>query len=342
MKYLKNIGISLLSLFILFILFELGFRVIEKLGSSNNPNQIWAIYDPDLGYRSRPNFADFNGDGLRDDPIDCIKTRFRLLLLGDSVPFYGDNINDTYVGRLETRLNSEPQLVSVEVINAGIKGYTNYQELLYLKKYGLKFQPDLVGVSFVLNDCHKFLHQFEVKDGKIVGDTYHFTEDAVQTVKSPLYQIARKSHFLVWMRRKLSVFEKIVEFKTGGGFTFDYRPDFKTAWDDQSWIDIEEQMTEMVSLGKQNGFKVFLVVFPFGEQLRKDYLEKDFNYVTKPQQKLKSICDRLDIPCLDLFDQLDRKEHLLDDEIHLTKEGRELASKKIAEFLENHDLIPRN
>lgn len=340
-KVLINLSISLGSILFLFILFEIGFRIVESIQKARAGDKIWAVYDPDLGYRLRPNFADFNSDGLRDDPVDSVKTKFRLLLLGDSVPFYGDDIHDTFPGHLESILNSDSSLTPTEVINAGVKGYTNYQELVYLKKYGLKFKPDLVGVSFILNDLHKFLHQFEVKDGKIVGETYQFTKEAVKGVQSPLYQIARKSHFLVWLRRKLSIFESLVEFETKKGFTFDYRPDFNTAWQDKPWVDIERQMAEMVQLGKENGFRVFLVAFPFGEQLREDYLAKDYEYTTKPQRKLKEICQKLDIPYLDLFNDIDRKKHLLADEIHLTKEGRILVARKIAEFLKENQLIPK-
>ncbi|NIU02404.1 MAG: hypothetical protein GWN01_16335 [Nitrosopumilaceae archaeon] len=341
-KILTNLGISLLSFLILFVLLELGFRLTEKLSAPEDPSQIWAIYDRDLGYRLRPNFADFNEYGLRDDPIDSRKTKFRLLLLGDSVPFYGDNLDDTYPGRLETIINNDSQLVATEVINAGIKGYTTYQELLYLKKYGLAFNPDLVCISFVLNDLHKFLHQFVVENGEIVGENYVFSETAVQTVKNPLYQLARKSHFLVWLRHQLSIFDTLIEFKTSNGFTFDYRPDFNTAWKDKPWEYINTYFSEFGKLSNEHDFKVFVVVFPFGEQLREEYLERDYEYVTKPQRKLKKICAEFDIPLLDLLNEIDPETHLLEDQIHLTRQGRQIAAHKIAQFLKTKQLIPTN
>ncbi|HWP48968.1 MAG TPA: SGNH/GDSL hydrolase family protein [Candidatus Limnocylindrales bacterium] len=338
---LAKVSLALMSLIIFFIVLELGFRGIEGLSNwMHKSSKPWAIYDEDLLYRPRPDYEDLNSDGLRNRPIDPVKTKFRLLILGDSIPFYGDNPEDTYVGRLETNLHKDPDLVPIETINAGIKGYTNYQELVYLKKYGLKFNPDLIGVSFCLNDLHKFLHQFKVENGEIVSDTYEFTEEAVHSVDSTAYQLARKSHFLVWLRHKLSIFESLIELKTQEGFTFDYRPDFRTAWKDESWPPIENQLKEMVELGKTHGFRVFLVVFPFGEQLREDYLARDRAYVTKPQQKLKAICERLGIPMLDLFPDIDRKKHLLEDQIHLTREGRELVAEKIALFLKREQLVP--
>jgi hypothetical protein len=38
------------------------------------------------------------------------------------------------------------------VINAGMPGYTTYQELEFLKLYGLEMEPDLVVLGFVFND----------------------------------------------------------------------------------------------------------------------------------------------------------------------------------------------
>jgi hypothetical protein len=39
-----------------------------------------------------------------------------------------------------------------EVINAGVPGYTTWQELEFLRQYGLSMQPDLVVLGFVYND----------------------------------------------------------------------------------------------------------------------------------------------------------------------------------------------
>jgi lysophospholipase L1-like esterase len=342
-KLLINLGLVLGALFLVFLILETGFRLMEnhtRSAHSKTAQETWAIYDDELGYRLRPNYQDFNGDGLRDHPISREKGSFRILILGDSIPFYGDSIEDTYVGYLERQLNIDSESPSVEVINAGIKGYTNYQELIYLKKYGLRFEPDLVGISFCLNDLHKFLHQFEVKDGKIIGDTYQFTQEAVQSVDNFLYRLARKSHFLVWLRYKLSVFEKIIEMRTRDGFSFDYRPDFNTAWKEEPWLDIENQLQEMILLGRKNNFRLFLVAFPFGEQMRKDYLARDYNYVIKPQLKLKAICEKLDIAFLDLFNELHKEKHLLPDQIHLTREGRMFVAKRIATFLEQEGFVP--
>jgi lysophospholipase L1-like esterase len=332
---LVMIGISLV---LTFVVAEVGFRLWESFVSRGAGD--WAVHDPDLLYKTRPLALGTNQDGLFDDPVETPKQRFRVLMLGDSIPFYGDDWGDTYVGRLERRLAEDASVTSAEVINAGIKGYTNYQQMVYLEKYGVAFEPDLVGVSFCLNDLHKFAHFFQFdEEGNPTGRSYDFTDEAVQAVESPLYRLARKSHLLVFLRRRLAIMGGIVEM-TQGGFTFDHRPDFVTAWQEEPWKDVETQLGKMADLGRQHGFPVFVVVFPFADQLREDYLELDREYVTKPQRKLAEICGRLGIPLLDLFEDLDPELHMMEDRIHLTAEGRAVAAERVASFLVDSDLVP--
>jgi len=328
------------SLLLGFAILELGLRGLERSQQQAQRQRTgWAIYDADLGYRPRPGFDDHNADGLRDDPVGE-KTRFRILMLGDSVTMYGDDIRDTYVGRLESELGADATLTPLEVINAGIRGYTNYQELVYLRKFGIQFEPDLVGVGFVLNDLHRILHRFTVEDGEVVGEEYAFADDAIESVDSPIYRLARRSHLLVWLRRRLAIFDRLVELYSRDGFVFDYRPDFSNAWKPEPWQAVREQLAEMVRLGEAHGFQVFLVAFPFGEQLRSDYLARDRDYVMAPQARLRAICDSLGIPFLDLFPSLERDEHFEADRIHLTASGRTVAAREIADFLRERALIP--
>jgi len=322
-----------------FAILEVGFRAYEAFGTAAEPTT-WAIYDEDLGYRLRPGVDGVNEDGFRDDPIERPKRRFRLLMLGDSVAYYGDGPADTYPGRLESLLARAPGIAPVEVVNTAVRGYTNYQEAEFLEHYGVALEPDLVGISFCLNDLHRFTHQFAVRGHEAVGEAYHFTDEAIRSVHSPLYRLARKSHVLVFLRQRLSVFDEVVEFAVRGGYTFDYRPDFANAWQDEPWEAVARQMAKMRDLSNEHGFGMFLVVFPFGDQLRPQYLARDRAYVTKPQRRLGEICAALDIPLLDLFDAIDPERHLLDDRIHLTPLGRRHAAERIARFLIDRNLLP--
>ncbi len=340
--WVVNLALAAASLIALFGVGEMVIRGIESARPTADAiGKSWAIYDENLGYRPRPGVGDVNAHGLRGAPVDDPKRRFRVLILGDSVAFYGDDPDDTFPGQLGRILGSDAHLVATEVLNAGVRGYTNYQELVYLQKYGVALEPDLVGVAFVLNDLHRILHRFKVENGKIVGQEYRFSDQAIQSVDSPLYQLARRSHLLVWLRRQLSVFDSMIDLYAGSRFSFDYRPDFNTAWQAQPWRTIEDQLSAMVMLGRDRGFRVFLVAFPFGEQLRPDYLARDRAYVTYPQVRLAEITSRLGIAYLDLMPELDLAQDFETDRVHLSKHGRAVAGRRIARFLADEGLVPK-
>ncbi len=327
------------SLLLVGLAAELGLRLaaaaaarrarVQAGAEAAPPGEFWAVYDPDLGYRLNPRFGDINADGLRDRPLGPKGARPRLVVLGDSVGFYGDTVDDTWVAHLRAAL---PQ---AEVVNASIKGYTNYQELLYLKKYGLRLEPDLVGVAFCLNDLHRFLHSFVVQDGRLAG-AYEFSEEVLaQSRPAPLV----RSHLLGWTAYWGRVAARTVRWKASGWYSFDFQPDISKAWKDPAWPAVEEQLGEMLRLGRQNGFGLFVTVFPVVAQYRQDYLARDRQYVLKPQHRLQEICGRLRIPYYDLYPDLEAGV-FGEDGLHLTPPGRRRVGGLIAGFLRRSPLVP--
>jgi lysophospholipase L1-like esterase len=340
-RWLGNLVLLGVSGAFVFSAAEIATRMLESAAAAKEvAGESWAIYDADLGYRPRPGYDGWNELGLRDDALARPKRKFRVLLLGDSVPFYGDTPADTYPSHLERALAENEALAPSEVVNAGVRGYTNYQEALFLEKYGVTAEPDLVGVSFVLNDLHRILHQFKVVDGEIVGQTYAFSSESQRRVQSPVYRVLAKSHFLVWLRRQLAVFDDLIELYAGDQFSFELRPDMATAWQEAPWRDVEAQLARVRDLGAQRGFRVFVVAFPFADQLRPDYLQRDAAFMRFPQRKLAEVCGRLGIPVLDLFEELDAAQDFEDDRIHLTAAGRRRAGERIARFLAEEQLVP--
>jgi lysophospholipase L1-like esterase len=84
---------------------------------------------------------------------------FRILCLGDSITM-GLEVDDQYTypsqlqALLSRKLNGRPQ---VEVINAGVWGYSSRQGLAYLDRRLLQYQPDLVILEFGINDSRRAL-----------------------------------------------------------------------------------------------------------------------------------------------------------------------------------------
>ena len=327
------VGSSLLT----FAMLEAGFRLLEslRLGAAG---ELWAIYDETLGYRNNPVFGDHNAEGFRDRQLTPKAGRFRVVVLGDSVAYYGDDLEDTFPGRLRAQLNRSYDDEHFDVVNTSVRGWTNWQEVQFLESEVDELEPDLVLVAFVLNDCHRILHAFRIDDGRIVGQGFDFDPAVVAQVDSWIYRTLRRSRLLVWVRREL-IHVDADAIGVSNAYSFEYRPDFRTAWLDEPWREVEDQLGRLRALGRQRGFRVVLVVFPFGDQYRLDYLHRDREYVLKPQRQLAGIGARLDIPVVDLYTELDPSVDLMADGIHLTDVGRRHVAAHLEEFLTRTQLL---
>jgi lysophospholipase L1-like esterase len=157
------INLSLLTASILFALFlsEIALRFIGlgPLYVSPERDRFWK-YDSVLGWAHEPGqegvFATpqfrttvrINEKGLRDRAHSYERQgdRKRIVVLGDSFAWgYGVEESERFSQLLETSLD-------VEVINAGVSGYSTDQELLWYRNEGTKYETDLVILVFAGND----------------------------------------------------------------------------------------------------------------------------------------------------------------------------------------------
>ena len=172
-------GISLITLLVVLILFEIYLRLTEThivkersgagLSSVENDAEFLVRYTPQ-GRRLVPNsrvlirnhrisgrdiVMEINSLGFRDDELPAEKKEgeLRILILGDSITWASYlEAEETYVERVEEYLQEALKDRSVEVINAGVGDIGLKEEIEILKEKGLEVEPDLVVVSFYLND----------------------------------------------------------------------------------------------------------------------------------------------------------------------------------------------
>jgi hypothetical protein len=324
--------VAFAGLLLCFAITEIGFRIgraiqTRTLASKASDHSNWMVYDHDLLYRPRV----IPSPGQKG-------SEFRVVVLGASL-IAGKR--GSIVSRVESIANGDPGLLPSEWVNTSVPGYTNYQELVYLEKYGIPMRPDLVGVVFSPHDVHKYLANLRVVDGQLSPNSsfWDATLQANDSTKGWWLRLARQSLFLNWLKFKTGLARSAIQFYESGGFDFDYRPDYSTAWQDSQWTMIDSQMTRMRALSQANHFRLFLVFIPFGEQYRKDYLARDEQYVLKPERILSGLMARLQIPYLDLYPDLDLT-CFNSDHIHLNEKGKQRAAEKIAEFLKAEKLLP--
>ncbi len=111
------------------------------------------FWSPQPGYRGEfmGGSVTINRLGLRGDEVapGRLARGRRLLMFGDSITFgYGVGDADTYPHQLGLRLAER----NVEVVNAGVTGFTSHQVLGYARRYLPQLQPDVVSVCIGWND----------------------------------------------------------------------------------------------------------------------------------------------------------------------------------------------
>ena len=121
------------------------------------------ISHSNIGYALRPNYENnktgifLNPLGFRDDEIKKKKKdNIRILLLGDSCAFgwhrnsYTDQ-NKLFARQLEKHLGNKINK-EIDVINAGVPGYSSYEVLLSFREYRPKLKPDYIIIYAGFND----------------------------------------------------------------------------------------------------------------------------------------------------------------------------------------------
>src|SRR5262249_40263547 len=104
-------------------------------------------------YAMNPRRPGVSPQGLRDRTFAIPKPpgTWPVLGLGDSIADgVGVEPGETFAKVLERRLDRPGR--RVEVIDAGVLGYTAYNEMEYYRARGRDFRPDVVVVAFCMND----------------------------------------------------------------------------------------------------------------------------------------------------------------------------------------------
>ncbi|RKY41991.1 MAG: hypothetical protein DRP85_04300 [Candidatus Makaraimicrobium thalassicum] len=99
-----------------------------------------------------------NSKGLRDHEYSYSKPpdTYRILVLGDSITFgWGVPFEETYSKCLERKLNRDSSGIKYQVINTGVGNYSTRSEVDFLKKEGLKYDPDMIILGYFVNDAER-------------------------------------------------------------------------------------------------------------------------------------------------------------------------------------------
>jgi hypothetical protein len=117
--------------------------------------------NPVLVYEGVPGFRDQNSFGFRDRERDVEKRpgTFRIAVVGDSVVagFKIESYKDVFPAVLERDLRAAG--AAVEVISFGVFGYHTEQEVELIRTRLAAFEPDMILLSYCLNDRSRSGHR---------------------------------------------------------------------------------------------------------------------------------------------------------------------------------------
>jgi len=176
MKRFANGVVALGALLLSLVLCEGVLRVMRfgtTVATSSNPVWTWVVYDPLALRRNKPGFVQhdvrINSLGFRGEEISRRKPpgTLRIVCIGDSTTFGVWRASPMvlrfavdYPASLQRRLRASG-IEHVEVVNAGVLGYTTAEGLaLYLSRV-LELDPDVITVRLGNND-HGLLASTEV------------------------------------------------------------------------------------------------------------------------------------------------------------------------------------
>jgi lysophospholipase L1-like esterase len=299
-------------------------------------------------YQLNPEHPEVGPQGLRDKAYSTPKPEgvFRILLLGDSVVFgQGVKREKIFPELLEKHLNLSGS--RYDVINAGVPGYSPFNEVNYYLEAGHLYQPDLVLIAGCLNDIvDPYLHW-----NRQFGYETEIPEEAIPNLKC--YKKTHKKR----VKRNIHPHPpekyplEIIRFLKSRSFKKRY-PDIpdrghlsvtgEVFFPIMTWLEDDAPEWQWFSgyyksLSKsvqRSGSRFGVVFFPLEYQL-----EEGYPYI--PQQRIGTFCRENNIPFLNMLDPLKRDmeesgfwhSYPFRDSWHLSERGHKIAAKELEKFI---------
>lgn len=350
-KFIKAtyfIIVYLIIFFFLFAIFEATARLFfpkeDRLGQILNILE----QDPVLFWRQKPNIkVRFQGVGvktnflgLRDEISGYKKAKdtFRIICLGAS-PTFGWTVKyeDTYPYQLERLLKDKWGEEKVyEVINAGIVGYTSYQGLILLQKEILKFHPDIISVSYVVNDIDR--NRFYRSNGK--------SDQELEPMNSFLIKLEnfleKSKFFRIWKKLVFRMQEAVVkssEIKESSNL--------RTAR--VSPQQYKNNLNAIIDIARQNGIKTVLIKMPVNLPLQHTNMSRERKIqalqckkdIQVYNQIMETVAKRNEVPFVDCGLAFARSKDKMPfvTAIHPNAIGHKIIAAEIYTTLLNYDLL---
>jgi lysophospholipase L1-like esterase len=295
----------------------------SPLQVSENPLQAYEL----KANFTLPNYRT-NSHGLRGPERTIPKPAgvFRVALVGDSVvEGIGLGQEDTIASQLDRLLAGR----SIEVINAGVRGYNTQAEVELLRLRVVPYEPDVTIVVFTRND-HQSLNRY-------VGDSWSYRRPRWSELLFSHSHLFRFAAFnLNWFRFRQDLDPDYLEERIGKA---------------QASDNVAAGMDEIARLSRAHRFRTIVVVWPNFAKTINDppgLLERNSDRL-----KVETLAARHDIPVVRLSqaftrdyvqrggDQPRPRTLYTFDGMHPTPEGARVAAAILGQLVEERGLLSR-
>jgi lysophospholipase L1-like esterase len=288
-----------------------------------DPELIWVLRRSWEGREPRGAAVRTNRLGLRGaEPTDRDGLRGRIAFLGDSVT-YGHNLEekDTIPARLAADL-SRRLSGPVEVVNAGVPGYSTFQQGVQLTRLGEELAPDLVLLGFCLNDVTERYTWLSGYGGA------RFFMGGVDTTAAmgPLQRLWALSALRDWITTRLR--DRAQQEERYEVSRLWLEPDAPEVRD--AWSRVFEELRDLARRSRELDAPLAVVIYPFMEQMGAPRER------AAPQAELVAFLRQEGIPALDLLAVpaiARRGPRIFQDPSHFAATGARAAARGIAEWI---------
>lgn len=331
---------------------------IDKRNLSWSPHY-FLDYFPTPGYQHGENIH--NSYGFRGDEFSLAKaeTVFRIVTIGGSTTYSIDvqDYKDSYPYLLESYLHEEG-FESIEVLNAGVAGYTSHHNLINLQFRVLPLQPDLIVIYQGFNDIgtrlvYPYSRYLGDASGSFVGHTRDIFMPSIFEYSTFLRIIginraSIKSHgALDWHYRAAADSNVGGEFNTQ--FQFDYYPSgifeenpLDSILENNPPIYFERNLRSMLATAESQNVRILLVTMV----LDKDFHEKSGSIrnrfyasdeyagaLAEHNEVTRKVAAQTGALLLDMARSFPDDESLSTDSLHFNRDGNRVRAQIIGDYI---------
>lgn len=268
-------------------------------------------------------YISLNNEGFRDRDytLATSENTIRIIGLGDSFT-YGSGIkdvNNVYLKKLEKLLN-EKKSANHEVLNFAKPGINTEEEIKILKKYALKYKPNIIILGYVLNDFSDIENKIKCKSKE-------------HTIPFFGFWLRNFSYLYYFIETRIN---KLIE---QGNFECTYGEYLNHVFESENNRKHNFKYFEELSLlSQENNVKLLVIIFPIIHNLQ------DYPF-TEAHKFVKEAGEKYGFKVIDVlpyYEDYTEKELIVNTyDLHPNELGHELAAQLIYEnIVEENYLNP--